>query len=129
MSDFSQIIKLIEEEVKATVARKIQAYAQKISTRHCIPLHILLQDLDPDETVEDNFCLGVCNNGKRCKMRRKSDGYCRWHTDQKKTKKKEPEQPQMVCKVIQHTHSFPPLILKGCPACENIPKDNLLINI
>lgn len=130
----TQIVTLIDQEVKRKVNNKITKYIEKISKRHGIPLRLLLEDLttpdsEPESSEKGIQCLGVVKGGKRCKRTGTQSGYCWWHADQKRIKHAVcspcPSVPQ-----VKHTHSLPPLFLAGCPACERNNKlQNLLIDM
>ena len=130
----TQIVSLIDQEVKRKVNSKITKYIEKISVRHGIPLKLLLEDLisvRPDDENTSNadreICLGVSKNGKRCKRPGGKNGYCWWHSDQKKIEKLSVCQP---VPQVKHTHTMPPLFLAGCPACESKRQpQNLLIDM
>lgn len=122
MSDtvIAQIQKIIDEEVKVQVNKKLSNYAERISARHSIPLRLLLEDIGSEIKVDQ--CLGVSKSGKRCKFHGGASGYCKRHQEQKK-----PE----IAIYSENKHTHPPSILfqSGCPVCEKRPKEKMLISI
>lgn len=141
-SVLQKITDLVKDEIQKGVNEKLTKYAEYVSRRYDISLNILLDDMRNLDILEipkvdhgdcDNGqCLGTKAGGKRCKLKGKYNGYCRWHKQQKPhrvpsrtfTGEIEPE--------LKHTHTLPPLFKAGCPACErtkNTTQQQLLIDI
>lgn len=122
MSDtvVGQLLKIIDEEVKVQVNKKLTAYVERISIRHGLPMRLLLEDFGTDIKVDQ--CLGVSKSGKRCKFHGGESGYCKRHQEQKKI------QPVLQIE-NKHTHPMSILYQPGCPVCEKRPKEKMLISI
>ena len=120
-----QLLELFEIEVEKRVSEKITAFAKQIAESYKLPISLLLRDAasitpipEPDRKSETT-CLGVKNNGQRCKFNAKAGGYCGKHQDQKK--KLSPIKV-LSSSNLCHNHSVPPLYQEGCPACAARPK-------
>jgi hypothetical protein len=133
MSRFERIEAFIEEEVKIQLNR----YAQIISKRHDISLHLLLQDLgnlsvsvvEDEQKRKKGQCLGITATKKQCKTSGKHEGYCFRHVLQKPVKKSLNVATDDGIKHVGHALNEC-LFLPGCPACDKqSPKLNLLIDI
>ena len=132
------VIEKIQEVIKSEVQKKLNKFAQLVSTRHDISLKLLLQDLaglneSGEEVVEldkPSQCLGITGTKKRCKFTGKHGGYCSRHLDQKKVLKKVSSINSEVTKHVGHTLKDC-MFLVGCPACEKVTssRQNLLIDI
>lgn len=105
----------LEAEIEARVNERITKVLEVISKNYKITYARLLNDLALIESNE-HMCCGITKAGKRCQRPGKYEGYCKNHRMQKPevrvTKVKSPDR-------IVHTHTLPPLFLKGCPACES----------
>ena len=125
---FIRVTDLLNEEISKGVNAKLTKYAEFVSRRYDISLNLLLDDMRNIDILEipkmehpdcdSGQCLGTkSTTGKRCKLKGKHNGYCRWHKEQK---------PQRVpsrtflaeADTVQHNHTLPPLFKAGCPACE-----------
>lgn len=106
------IARTIEEEVERRVNDKITHLLQYMAEEYDIPLKKLARLMEKNE-VKITQCIALTKNGKRCKNPPKKNGYCGLHQAMHhEVKYKSPEFK------AQHTHTLPPLYLKGCPACE-----------
>jgi uncharacterized ferredoxin-like protein len=125
ISPMSNVLtQVFEEEVEKRVNERLTQYVEKISKTHGISMELLLRDVpNVSETI---LCRGVKKDGKRCTRRGKNGGYCDTHLVQKKN-----VQPVAVVRAPGpgHTHSFPPIFMRGCPACENASSSNKLIDL
>ncbi len=108
---------LIETEIEARVNERITKVLEIISKNYNIKYARLLNDLSltASSTSPSSLCCGTTRNGKRCQRQGKYDGYCKNHMSQKP----DVRVTRSVSSAVLHTHSLPPLFLKGCPACEN----------
>jgi hypothetical protein len=106
----------LEAEIEARVNERITKVLEIISKNYKITYARLLSDLASVEKTSDGMCCGVTKSGKRCQRPGKHEGYCKNHRSQKPevrvTKVNSPER-------VTHTHTLPPLFMKGCPACES----------
>ena len=107
MDPFAEsIAKSIEEEVERRVNAKVSALLQYVSENYNISIKSL------SKCVDVKVCMGITKSGKRCKNLPKCNGYCHVHQHMYVQRKhKSPE-------ILRHTHSLPPLHVKGCPVCE-----------
>lgn len=146
-STVAQLFLLVDEEVKKQVNQKITKYIDYVSKKYDISLNLLLRDLgnidnlqipeSPSRSSMDGQCMGVRSGNTRCKLKGRFGGYCRWHQDQKKSISRPTsghDLSNIVCKpVVEHTHTLPPLYMKGCPACDGMKKqpstEKLLIDM
>ena len=118
-----QIDELIEQEVNNRLESKLTKYLEYISKPYHISFSLLLKDMNKiseikvsDESKKDQ-CMGVGSLGKRCKLKGKFGGYCRWH---KKEERVKPPKPSYMCQpIVSHNHGIPPLFRADCPACQN----------
>ena len=129
------IIEIVEREVNKMVNVKLTKYAEHISNTYGLSLSVLLQDLHSLENLEvektattapTEQCLGITKSKKRCKRRGKKGGYCESHINQKPIIRVQSKE-----KMIEHTHTLPPMFLAGCPACmktRETKKKKLLID-
>lgn len=130
-----EITRLIEEEVNRRVTERVaeevshqltarmNSILEKISQTYDISMRQLLRDLSTIEPSSSGktCCLGVTAKKTRCTRMGNSDGYCKIHLKQKPVTRvpvtvvtMSEQQPA----AIQHTHTLPPLFMRGCPACE-----------
>jgi hypothetical protein len=128
----AQIFKVVNQEITKQVNSQITRFAEIVAIRHDIPIKLLFEDIQRLDSCgpcleSEQQCAGKRTTGKRCKMKAKIDGYCKWHVDQNRKSQRPPPPPQM--KRIEHTHTLPPMFLAGCPACERKSENKLLIDI
>jgi hypothetical protein len=113
------ISKLIEEAIEAEIELRVQErltqVLEKISQMYDIRLDRLMKDIQTVQGSQSSTCCGLTKSKKRCSRPGKHDGYCKIHVSQKPDVRKIATPVQ----VSQHTHTFPPMFLKGCPACES----------
>lgn len=106
----------LEAEIEMRVNERITKVLEVISKNYNIKYARLLNDLASIEKTSDGVCCGLTKGGKRCMRPGKYDGYCKNHLSQKPdvrvTKVSSPQK-------VSHTHTLPPLFMKGCPACES----------
>lgn len=106
----------LEAEIEARVNERITRVLEVISKNYKITYARLLNDLASIEKTSDGMCCGVTKAGKRCQRPGNYEGYCKNHKTQKpdvrSTKVSSPNR-------VTHTHTLPPLFMKGCPACES----------
>lgn len=114
--------KALEDEIEARVNDRITKVLELISKTYKIKYSRLLSDvaLMNESSSTSSCCCGVTKAGKRCQRTGKYDGYCKNHMTQKPdvrvvTRSASSKSPPKV----SHTHSLPPLFMKGCPACES----------
>lgn len=114
--------KALEDEIEARVNERITKVLEIISKNYKIKYSRLLNDLAIVEGGgSSTYCHGITKSGQRCQRPGKYNGYCKNHASQK------PEvrntggggRTKSPPAVHQHTHTLPPLFMKGCPACEN----------
>jgi hypothetical protein len=106
------ITKSIEEEVERRVTERMTSLLEYMSEACDIPMKVLTKIMLKVETKQ-TVCLGLNKKtNKRCRNSPKDNGYCHLHQSQY-TPKLIDIQPKIV-----HTHTLPPLYMKGCPACE-----------
>lgn len=120
----SALSQIFEEEVEKRVNERLTQYVEKISKTHGISMELLLRDIP--HISENLMCRGVKKDGHRCTRRGKNNGYCDTHLVQKKSF--EPVSVVRSCGPM-HTHGFPPIFMKGCPACEASSTSNKLIDL
>ena len=110
----------LEQEIESRVNERITKVLEVISKNYRIKYERLLGDLALIERGgPTSMCCGVTKSGKRCNRAGAYSGYCKNHVSQKPEVRvtrstgspKKHEQKQ-------HTHTLPPLFMKGCPACE-----------
>lgn len=106
----------LEDEIETRVNERITKVLEIISHNYKIKYARLLSDLALVDS-ENKVCCGLTKTGKRCQRPAKNDGYCKNHTSQK------PEVRKIAVArsppKLSHTHTLPPLFMKGCPACES----------
>ena len=107
----------IELEIETRMNEKITKLLEIISKNYNIRYARLLSDLASLESQPSNICCGITKTGKRCQRSAKEDGFCKMHSKQKPDVRNVARSVSSPPKVV-HTHSLPPLFLKGCPACE-----------
>ena len=109
--------KALEDEIEARVNERITKILETISKNYRIKYERLLGDLSLIDK-STTMCCGVTKSGKRCQRAGTNNGYCKNHVTQKPevrvTRSSSVASPKK-----QHTHTLPPLFLKGCPACES----------
>lgn len=110
----------LEQEIESRVNERITKVLAVISKNYKITYARLLSDLAmiEKETSDGGLCCGVTKSGKRCQRPGKYDGYCKNHLTQKPDVRVTRSSSSPTPKVA-HTHTLPPLFLKGCPACES----------
>jgi hypothetical protein len=131
----ARMFALVDEEITKQLNQKMNKYIEYVSKRYDIPMRLLLQDLgnidnliipeSPSGSRGDGLCLGMRTGNQRCKLKGRFGGYCRWHQDQKKDKifSRSNSNLDMICRpAVEHTHTLPPLYMKGCPACDGVKK-------
>jgi hypothetical protein len=112
--------KALEDEIEFRVNERITKVLELISKNYKIKYSRLLSDVALMES-SSSCCCGITKSGKRCQRSGKYDGYCKNHMSQKpevrvtRSASSKTSPPKVV-----HTHSLPPLFMKGCPACENV---------
>ena len=122
-----QILRTIEEEIDRRVNDRLNDLLGKISRTYDIPLRQLLRDLSTAQT--GGTCLGLTAKKTRCTRPGHFDGYCKVHKDQKPVTRVvvTPAPTVAVTATVQHTHTLPPLFVRGCPACERTSTSRLCI--
>jgi hypothetical protein len=109
----------LEQEIESRVNERITKVLEVISKNYKITYSRLLRDLAMIESdSSSSCCCGITKSGKRCQRPGKYDGYCKNHMVQKPdvrvTRSASSPTPR-----VAHTHTLPPLFMKGCPACES----------
>jgi hypothetical protein len=107
----------LEAEIELRVNERVTKLLEVISKNYNIRYARLLSDFAALERTSSSeaSCCGVTKAGKRCQRPGKYDGYCKNHMIQKpEVRTTRVSSPQKVT----HTHTLPPLFMKGCPACE-----------
>lgn len=116
------ISKLIEEAIEAEIELRVQErltqVLEKISQVYDIRLDRLMKDIQTVQGSKSSTCCGLTKAKKRCSRPGKNDGYCKIHVSQKPDVRKISTPVQVSVQTPAHTHTFPPMFLKGCPACE-----------
>lgn len=110
----------IEEEINREVNERITKVLEMISKTYNIKYARLLKDYANMETSTETAsttCCGLTKAGKRCQRSGKFDGFCKAHLSQKPDVRVTRSSAMSPPKVT-HTHTLPPLFMKGCPACE-----------
>ena len=115
------ISKLVEDAIEAEIERRVQErlteVLEKISQTYDIRLERLMKDIQSVQGTKSSTCCGLTKAKKRCSRPGKIDGYCKTHVSQKPDVRKVCVSAPVI--VSGHTHTFPPMFLKGCPACES----------
>jgi len=123
-----QITRLIEEEVEKRVNERVNKMLERISQTYDISMRQLLRDLS---TVVHQSgpvtCLGLTAKNTRCSRPGHHEGYCKIHKNQKPVTRVEPPAQVTVVQTVAHTHTLPPLFMRGCPACERSSSSRLCI--
>ena len=101
-----KIQEIFEEEVAKQSEIKLANFFAYVSKRYHIPREQLLQDWS------NSYEMPPRKNCLLCKNKPKYNGYCKKHIPTQ-----EPPPPPPPTKPV-HTHSFPPIFLRGCPACD-----------
>lgn len=109
--------KALEDEIESRVNERITKILEVISKNYKIKYARLLGDLALVDSATTTCC-GVTKSGKRCQRQAKYNGYCKNHVTQKPEVRVTRSSAQSPPKVT-HTHTLPPLFVKGCPACES----------
>ena len=113
--------KALEDEIEMRVNERVTKVLELISKNYKIKYARLLSDVALMET-SSSCCCGITKAGKRCQRAGKYDGYCKNHVSQKPevrvVTRSSTSSKNSPPKVV-HTHTLPPLFMKGCPACEN----------
>jgi hypothetical protein len=116
-----RVAERVAEEVNRQLTTRMNSILEKISQTYDISMRQLLRDLAAIEPSPPGkmCCLGVTAKNVRCTKQGNHDGYCKRHLGQKPVTRV-PVVTTMVPVVaaIQHTHTLPPLFMRGCPACE-----------
>lgn len=114
------ISKLIEEAIEAEIELRVQErlahVLEKISQTYDIRLDRLMKDIQTIQGSKSSTCCGLTKAKKRCTRPGKHEGYCKIHVSQKPDIRRI-SAPVQVSESV-HTHTFPPMFLKGCLACE-----------
>jgi hypothetical protein len=114
---------VIEEEINREVNERITRVLEMISKTYNIKYARLLKDYSSmDHTTQT--CCGTTKTGKRCQRPGKNDGFCKAHMSQKPDVRVVTRSSSSPPKVV-HTHTIPPLFMKGCPACDAMAKKPL----
>jgi hypothetical protein len=106
----------IENEIERRTRERITNILEKISLTYDIRLERLLKDMSQERGPAGNGCHGLTKTGKRCSRAGKFEGYCAIHVSQKPDIRK--SCGILSASSVKHTHTLPPLFLKGCPACD-----------
>jgi hypothetical protein len=126
-----QITRLIEEEVEKRVNERVNKMLERISQTYDISMRQLLRDLSSiDPVIQQRgpvTCLGLTAKNTRCSRSAHHDGYCKIHKNQKPVTRVEPPPQVTVVQTVAHTHTLPPLFMRGCPACERSSSSRLCI--
>lgn len=120
------ITRSIENEVERRVSERITNLLEYMSDACDIPLNILTKLMLKIEHKKQSTCLAVNRKtNRRCRNYPKENGYCHVHQAQYTPKIIVPPAPPQTHRVA-HTHTLPPLFMKGCPACESSSSTDLL---
>jgi hypothetical protein len=112
--------KALADEIESRVNERVTKVLELISKTYKIKYSRLLNDIslmEDDQPSTSKCCCGLTKAGKRCQRTGKYDGYCKNHMTQKPDVRVVTRSSKSPPKV-SHTHSLPPLFMKGCPACE-----------
>lgn len=117
------ISKLIEEAIEAEIELRVQErltkVLEKISQNYDIRLDRLMKDIQSVQgSTTSSTCCGLTKAKKRCSRPGKFEGYCKIHVSQKPDVRRI-STPVQVSAQVAHNHTFPPMYLKGCPACDS----------
>ena len=116
----NKIADLVEEEVENRVRTRVENLINKIAKRHGVSKRLLIEDADDPSTSKDpssvRLCMGTKTGGVPCKGIGKHNGFCRWHINQRRVEAPPPPPPPPV--TVEHTHTRPPMFMRGCPACD-----------
>lgn len=107
----------IEDEIEARVNERVTQVLELISKNYKIKYARLLSDVALMDS-SSSCCCGVTKAGKRCQRTGKYDGYCKNHMSQKPQVRVVKSSKSTSPPKVTHTHTLPPLFMKGCPACE-----------
>lgn len=113
--------KALEDEIDARVNERVTKILELISKNYKIKYERLLGDLSLFDK-STTMCCGVTKSGKRCQKNGMYNGYCKSHVSQKpevRVTRASAASSTGSPKKQQHTHTLPPLFMKGCPACES----------
>lgn len=116
MNHMDRIAEIIEEEIDRRVNERINVLLEYISNHWDISLAQLTKDVPRAlPTTSVTQCMSVHKKSKqRCKNRAKSNGFCHMHQAQHTVR----HEPRVNTDELVHTHTLPPLFMKGCPVCE-----------
>lgn len=106
----------LETEIETRVNERITKVLEVIAKTYNIKYARLLNDLAIIDVKNTTMCCGMTKSGKRCQRPAKCDGYCKNHVSQKPDIR---VTRSVSSSVVSHTHTLPPLFMKGCPACES----------
>ncbi len=112
------VIQSINDEIESQVNERITKVLEMISKTYNIKYERLLKDMSNMNVTSSSSstCCGITKSGKRCNRPGKFEGFCKIHISQKpdvRITKSTSSPPKVV-----HTHTIPPLFMKGCPACD-----------
>lgn len=118
-----RVAERVAEEVNRQITARINSILEKISQTYDISMRQLLRDLAAiDQQIPQpgkTCCLGVTAKKVRCTRPGNHDGYCKNHHCQKPvTRVPITTTVVPVLAAVEHTHTLPPLFMRGCPACE-----------
>lgn len=119
--------KALEDEIESRVNEKITKVLELISKNYKIKYARLLSDVALMDNSSSSCCCGITKSGKRCQRSGKYDGYCKNHMSQKPEVRVVNTRSTSAAAAaskssppkVTHSHTIPPLFMKGCPACEN----------
>lgn len=109
----------LEQEIETRVNERITKILETISKNYRIKYERLLGDLALVENGSTSMCCGVTKSGKRCQRAGTNNGYCKNHVSQRPEVRVTRSSAAAGSPKKTHTHSLPPLFMKGCPACES----------
>ena len=115
---------LIEEEIEREVNERMTRVLEMISKTYNIKYARLLKDYAGMDKTSRTSCCGTTKAGKRCQRPGNFDGFCKAHISQKPDVRVVTRSSSSPPKVV-HTHTIPPLFMKGCPACDAMAKKPL----
>lgn len=120
--------KALEDEIEARVNERVTKVLELISKTYKIKYARLLNDVAlMENSATTSCCCGVTKSGKRCQRSGKYEGYCKNHLSQKpEIRKMVTTRSSLSPPKVSHTHTLPPLFMKGCPACERTKSSSIL---
>lgn len=113
-----KILALIHDEVDRRVDERLAVAFRMIADTFNLRYEKIMSIVKKIPEVNSKMCRGFKKNGECCSFRSVSSGFCKRHIDQKK------DTINLIQTQNVHTHSLPPLYLKGCPACDALKKEN-----